>query len=410
MGLGPSIKMTSLYHFNCPTTKVLAEDKDIIFDGIIIDGVSENCDEKIRTSKQTANLAKEHNWQGALVAIDGWGNHHVDFVEVIEQLGILGIPSVGLSYIGLQGRLVCDSPYIDRIIDFNKSSSGYESCIVGENNLEEIDAIKATALLKNKLKKKAIPQSTCYFQGEKELRREYIKINDVSFADSTRIEGNKLLISRKWVNYQLVSSSIQSCNLRIILPDNHNIWVNSNLDFMPIATKTKGKIGEGVTSIIDGVTLMITGCEESGFQPSNIGSSEGYLNRQVMFERAGTPSKSDIIIQLDFSFMDGQARTPEGIIDAHTIADNFLQEIRSAIKASGYTPNSVVNYNNLQPSLGYKIGLIKIVSGLGNMYDTVLSPNEPAGVIGGYVLRNRQNSPLFITANECRDGIIHSCL
>ena len=410
MGLGPSIKMTSLYHFNCPTTKVLAEDKDIIFDGIIIDGVSENCDEKIRTSKQTANLAKEHNWQGALVAIDGWGNHHVDFVEVIEQLGILGIPCVGLSYIGLQGRLVCDSPYVETIIDFNKCSSGYESCVVGENNLEEIDAIKATAILKNKLKKRSIPQSVFFSQNEGKLTREYMKIKSVSFAESTQIIDDKLLISNKWSNYYPISSSIQSCKTRVILPDNHNIWVNSNLDFMPIAAKIQGEIGDGITAVLGGVTLMINGCETSGFQPSNIGSSEGYLDQQVVFGRTGTPSKSDIIIQLDFSFMDGQARTPEGIIDAHTIADNFLQEIRSAIKASGYTPNSIVNYNNLQPSLGYKIGLIKIVSGLGNMYDTVLSPNEPAGVIGGYVLRNRQNSPLFITANECRDGIIHSCL
>lgn len=36
----------------------------------------------------------------------------MDFVNVIRQLGIREIPSVGLSYIGQQGRLVCSDPYV----------------------------------------------------------------------------------------------------------------------------------------------------------------------------------------------------------------------------------------------------------------------------------------------------------
>lgn len=37
MGLGPSIKMTTLHHYDCPVTKKLMSDKEIDFAGIIVD-------------------------------------------------------------------------------------------------------------------------------------------------------------------------------------------------------------------------------------------------------------------------------------------------------------------------------------------------------------------------------------
>ena len=153
MGLGPSIKMTSLHHYNCPITRRLIRDTEVNFIGIIENGVSENFDAKVATATATGEMSAQLNLDGAIVAIDGWGNHHIDFVNVIEQLGLHDIPSVGLSYIGLQGRLVATSPYVETIIDFNKESSGYESCVVGQNNLADIDAYKAIQILKSKVKK-----------------------------------------------------------------------------------------------------------------------------------------------------------------------------------------------------------------------------------------------------------------
>ncbi len=88
MGLGPSIKMTTLHYYNCPVTRQLLSDSDIDSVSVFVDGVSEGCDEKISTATETAIMAEEWNLDGAIVAIDGWGNHHVDFVNVIEQLGI----------------------------------------------------------------------------------------------------------------------------------------------------------------------------------------------------------------------------------------------------------------------------------------------------------------------------------
>ncbi len=84
MGLGPSIKMTTLHHYNCPVTKALSADEEIEFLGIIVDGVSEVCDDKIYSAVRTGFMAEGMRADGAIVAIDGWGNHHVDFVNVIE--------------------------------------------------------------------------------------------------------------------------------------------------------------------------------------------------------------------------------------------------------------------------------------------------------------------------------------
>lgn len=188
MGLGPSIKMTTLHHYHCPVTKRLIEDEEVDFAGIIVDGVSEVCDDKIFTAKRVGDIAKMMKVDGAVVAIDGWGNHHIDFVNVIEQLGIRGIKSVGLSYIGQQGRLVCSNSYVDCIIDFNKSESGYESCVVGQNNLSAIDALKAVAILKNKIKNRGVSiQGRDSHMGD--LITKKYTVDRVEFGCETKMVG-----------------------------------------------------------------------------------------------------------------------------------------------------------------------------------------------------------------------------
>ena len=58
MGLGPSIKMITLHHFRCPVTAALSRGEDIAFTGIIVDAVSEVCDDKIYTAKRVGDLAQ----------------------------------------------------------------------------------------------------------------------------------------------------------------------------------------------------------------------------------------------------------------------------------------------------------------------------------------------------------------
>ena len=42
--------------------------------------------------------------------------------------------------------------YMDTIVDINKSTEGVETNVVGENNLDVLDARKAVALLKLKMR------------------------------------------------------------------------------------------------------------------------------------------------------------------------------------------------------------------------------------------------------------------
>ena len=53
---------------------------------------------------------------------------------------------------------------------------------------------------------------------------------------------------------------------------------------------------------------------------------------------------------------------------------------------------------------------MKIVSGLGNMYDTVMFPFEPAGFLGSRDMKASKNLPYVITPLQCMDGAIHSLL
>lgn len=416
MGLGPSIKMTTLHHYRCPLTEALAKEKDIEFTGIIVDGVSEVCDDKIYTAKRVGDMAQMLRADAAIVAIDAWGNHHVDFVNVIEQLGIRGIPSVGLSYIARQGRLVCTNQYVDCVIDFNKSESGYESCVVGENNLTDYDAMKAVALVKNKLRKAGKPVSETELTGEEQKLRRLVRkdfaVTSVEFGDRTEIDQGILRI-RKGIEKAFLSQEkrIKDIKVSILRPGENDFFVNSNLDYSPIACKVRGELGEGVTHLLTGVTVMLTGVEDgSGFQPSNIGSSEGIFKNQVVLDRAGTPASDDYILHVDILFEEGEGRTAEGIMAAHRITDRIVQEIRkelAGLENMKYTREEF--YDVARPGRR-KVILVKIVSGLGNMYDTAMFPYEPGGFLGAHNMMDSKNIPYMITPNQCRDGVIHSLL
>ncbi|MGN0324984.1 MAG: glycine/sarcosine/betaine reductase component B subunit [Lachnospiraceae bacterium] len=415
MGLGPSIKMTTLHHYRCPVTTLLKKDEDVEFTGIIVDGVSDLYDDKVYTARRVGDLAQLLRADAAIVAIDGWGNHHVDFVQVIEQLGIRGIPSVGLSYIGQQGRLVCNSPYTNCIIDFNKSAYGYESCVVGENNLTEDDAIKAIALAKYKLKKagKFLPETSDNPQHIlRRLTRKTFTIKEVQLSDRTEFDHGILFVRKDIGNSFLSAESrIKDVRIQILKPGSYDLFVNSNLDFSPIACKVRGEPGEGITHLLSGVTLMLTGVEDkTGFQPANIGSSEGILKEQVVFDRAGTPSSSDFLLHVDVLFQEGEGRTSEGIMAAHRIADRIVQEIRKELIHLDHMAYTREELYDLEKPGKSKIILVKIVSGLGNMYDTVMFPAEPAGFLDGHSMMRTGNLPYVITSNQCLDGAIHSLL
>lgn len=154
MGIGPSTKETTLHHFRDPLLEVVSNDNDVDLLGIIVAGTPQENEDKVFVAQRIAAWAEAMRADGVIVSIDGWGNSNIDFATVIEETGKREIPVVGMSFVGTQAQFVVTNEYMDTIVDFNKSKEGIETEVVGENNVVELDAKKALAFLKLKMKNK----------------------------------------------------------------------------------------------------------------------------------------------------------------------------------------------------------------------------------------------------------------
>ncbi|KPU27037.1 proline reductase [Caloranaerobacter sp. TR13] len=153
MGIGPSTKETTLHHFRDPLLDVVSNDKDIDLLGVILVGTPQKNNEKYFVSKRVAVWVEAMRADGVIISVDGWGNSHIDFANAIKEIGKRGIEVVGMSFVGTQGKFVVTNKYMNTIVDLNKSKLGVETEVVGENNADELDAKKALALLKLKMKR-----------------------------------------------------------------------------------------------------------------------------------------------------------------------------------------------------------------------------------------------------------------
>ncbi|MBP1744471.1 MAG: proline reductase [Firmicutes bacterium] len=153
MGVSTSTKETTLHYFRDPLLDVVSADRDVDLAGIIIAGTPQDNESKYFLGARVADWAEAMRLEGVIVTLEGWGNDHVDFANTIEELSKRGISVSGLSFVGGEGFVVSNR-YMDAIVDFCKSESGYESGLVGENTVDELDARKALAYLKLKMNKR----------------------------------------------------------------------------------------------------------------------------------------------------------------------------------------------------------------------------------------------------------------
>ncbi len=153
MGIGPSTKETTLHHFRDPLLQVLSNDEDFDLVGVVIAGIPQSMPSKIKTSVNIAKIFDEIPIEGAIVSADSWGNSNIDFANTLEQLGSRGIEVVGMSFVGTQGEFVVINEYMDTIVDINKSKEGIETVVLGENSMSVLDAKKAAAFLKLKIRR-----------------------------------------------------------------------------------------------------------------------------------------------------------------------------------------------------------------------------------------------------------------
>lgn len=249
--------------------------------------------------------------------------------------------------------------------------------------------------------------------NEIEMRKLVIKafhINDIVMDEKTYIEKG-ILHLRKGIEEELIQNEplIKKAKISIIYPQARDIFINSIMDFSPVATKVLGRIGEGITHVLTGMTVMLTGIDEDGVQVAEFGSSEGILNEQVIFDKAGTPSSKDIILHIDITLASGAGSSRPGPTAAHRLCDAIVQEIRDYLKRMNgrFCDEKHEYYDKIRPGRK-KVVIIKQVAGQGAMYDTQILSREPGGFAGGRSIIDLGNMPVVLSPNEYRDGALRA--
>ena len=244
------------------------------------------------------------------------------------------------------------------------------------------------------------------------LTRRHIKITEVKRGPETKIEGTTLYI-REGIEEEAVASQelVHQLKIDIITPDQYHTYSNTIMDVQPIATKEgEDEIGTGTTRVLDGVIMMVTGTDDNGVQIGEFGSSEGYLDENIMWGRPGAPDKGEIFIKTEVIIKEGTNMERPGPLAAHSATDVITQEIREALKK--VEDESLVvdteTFNQVRRPGKKKVVIVKEIMGQGAMHDNLILPMEPVGVLGARPNVDLGNVPIMASPLEVLDGCIHA--
>lgn len=246
----------------------------------------------------------------------------------------------------------------------------------------------------------------------REMTRKHYKIDKVVLGDETKIEGTTLYVRKEAAKEGADAQKIvHSLELDVITPDNYHVYSETIMDIQPIATKEEdSELGEGVTRVLDGVVMVVTGITEEGVQVGEFGSSEGYIDENMMWGRPGAVDKGEIIIRAHAVIDNKKNMERPGPIAVHTAVDHVTQEIREAMKKQ-LTDEQVVETQTMQQVRRpgkKKIVIVKEIMGQGAMHDNFLFPIEPVGVLGAKPNVDLGNVPVAANPLEVMDGCIHA--
>lgn len=246
----------------------------------------------------------------------------------------------------------------------------------------------------------------------RELERDHFKITEVKFGDKTEINGTTLTIrTPKDLCKEAVETEkiVQDMTLEIITPDDYDKYSETIMDVQPIATKAEGEIGSGVTRVLDGAVFVLTGTDENGIQIGEFGSSEGEMNKNIMWNRPGSPDKGDIMIKAQVTIDAGRNMERIGPLSSHKAADIITQEIREALKKAD--DSLIVDKEKLvqkrHPNQK-RVVIVKEIMGQGAMHDNLIMPVEPVGTLGAKPNVDLGNLPIMLSPLEVLDGGIHA--
>ena len=243
------------------------------------------------------------------------------------------------------------------------------------------------------------------------LTRRHIKITEVKRGPETKIEGTTLYI-REGIEEEVIADQelVKDFHLEIITPDQYHTYSETIMDVQPIATKEGDAIlGEGATRVLDGVVMMLTGTDEGGVQIGEFGSSEGYLDENIMWGRPGCPDKGEIFIKGNIVVQEKTNMERRGPMAAHTAFDIITQEIREVMKE--LDDSFIVEDEELKSIRRpgkKKVVIVKEIMGQGAMHDNFILPVEPVGILGARANVDLGNVPVCVSPLEVLDGCIHA--
>lgn len=243
------------------------------------------------------------------------------------------------------------------------------------------------------------------------LTRKHFNITEVKRGPETKIEGTTLYI-REGIEKECIDSQklVYDLKIDIITPADYHTYSETIMDVQPIATKEgEDELGSGVTRVLDGVVMMVTGTDANGVQIGEFGSSEGFLDENIMWGRPGAPEKGEIFIKTQVTVKEGTNMERPGPLAAHTASDIITQEIRECLKKLDESlVTDTETFDQYRRPGKKKVVIVKEIMGQGAMHDNLILPVEPVGILGGKPNVDLGNVPVAVSPLEVLDGCIHA--
>lgn len=286
--------------------------------------------------------------------------------------------------------------YVDEVVAPLTAAKGEESSSVAkvEEKKEEVEKVEEAKFIR-------------------ELHTKHYKIDKVIFGEETKIEGTTLVLRTPEDICKEAADSeelVESMKLEIITPDKYDTYSETIMDVQPIAVKEEGEIGHGITRELKGVIMVLTGTDANGVQIGEFGSSEGELDRNIMWGRPGAPDKGEIFIKVQATIKAGANMERPGPLAAHKAADHITEEIRKALKSLDDESLVVgdINIKQYRHPGNKKVVVVKEIMGQGAMHDNLIMPVEPVGTLGAKPNVDLGNLPVMLAPTEILDGGIHA--
>jgi len=219
------------------------------------------------------------------------------------------------------------------------------------------------------------------------------------------------------IRYRIEAEAVASEDLvldlkiEVITPDKYHTYSETVMDVQPIACKsTEDDLGYGVTKVLDGVVTVVTGTTEEGVQIGEFGSSEGYLDENMMWGRPGAVDKGETMIKYQVTIKNGKNMERPGPMAAHRCVDFVTAEIRKAMKKQldDEKADDTEVLKQIRRPGKKKIVIVKEIMGQGATHDNYLFPMEPVGTLGARPNVDLGNVPVAASPLEVLDGCIHA--